>query len=149
MFYRPQSASVSPAGSTARPPGISVRGLLKLEKHSAAVWTSASCPAELKLSSSSLTPESASGADRNTHSDTTQQSSTHFCDTHTLSLGSRALEWVSVCKFVSSFLSLFLFALPPLPFFQPAITARPCHLFSILRNATLPLAAARSHGAKN
>lgn len=100
MFYRPQSASVSPAGSTARPPGVSVRGLLKLGKHSATVCTSAPCPAELKLSSSSLTPERASGADRNTHSDTTQQSSTHFCDTHTLSLGSRALEWVSVCKFV-------------------------------------------------
>lgn len=147
VFYRPQSASVSTAGSTARPGGVSIRGLLKLEKHSATVCTSASCPAELKLTSSSHTPERASGADRNTHSDTTQQSSTHFCDTHTLSLGSRALVWVSVCKFVSSFLSLFLFALTSLPFFQPAITARPCHLFSILWNATLP--AVHSHGAKN
>lgn len=117
MFYRPQLASVSTAGSTARPGGVSIRGLLKLEKHSATVCTSASCSAELKLTSSSHTPERASGADRNTHSDTTQQSSTHFCDTHTLSLGSRALVLVfsvqvrfllsfslSFCSNLSSFL---------------------------------------------
>lgn len=111
---------------------------MKLEKGTAPQFAR---PSRVQLNSSSprhLTPQSARAAPTgtHTHSDAAQQSSTHFSDTHSHSHWDH-VRWCGP-EFVSSFLSPLSSCSSPLPFFQPAMTGRPCHLFSILRNANAP-----------
>lgn len=146
---RLQPATVSSAGFSATPWGKSIRKLLKLGKRSPSACMSVRCPAELGLPHHTHTRACKQlwQAHAEKHSSTAAKA--HF-DTHThtpstLSLGSSVLVLHSAgsrreSQCVSFFLPFF-FPCYSLLFFQAAITARTRHLFTMLRNTTLPLAA--------
>lgn len=82
---------------------------------------------------SSLTEEDASSFDENMEKDTRQQAKTHTRGQHTVSLPRSVF-----CK-ISTWVSCVRFPFPPTS----------CHLFSVLWNTELPLAAGLPQGGKN